>query len=193
MSTESGSVVVLDRMAKVLEGIAALAKTRVEVGIPSSRAGRREGGITSAALGYIHENGAPEVGIPARPFLLPGVKSVQPEISAGFKKVAEFGLDGKPAAVDRQLHRIGLLAQNAVRAKISEGIPPPLAPSTIAGRIRRVKGPKRKAKIAAAAAAGMPWSTQGGVAGIFTPLILTGQLRNAITYVVNGVPNGGTR
>ena len=190
MSHESGLIVLVDNVIKTLEAITELASHNVMVGIPDEKAGRREGAISNAALGYIHENGAPEANIPARPFLLPGVKSVQTELNEGFKKAGELALDGKKEGVMRQFHRIGLLAQNAVRKKISEGIPPPLAPSTIKGRMRRIKGKARKAKIDAAIAAGTPFSKQGGAEGIFTPLLVTGQLRNAITYVIRAVGGG---
>jgi len=187
----SGAEVIIDKTLEVFEAILELAAHKVMVGIPSENADRHEGGITSAQLGYIHEFGAPEKNIPARPFLVPGVKSVQKEINEGFKKAGELAMDGKKESVMRQLHRIGLLAQNAVRKKISEGIPPPLAPSTIAGRIRRIKGKKRRGKIDAAIAAGTPMSKQGGAEGIFTPLIITGQLMRAVTYVIRAVGGGG--
>lgn len=181
--------VVLDHVQEVLKALGGLTTKAVFVGIPDEHAGRREGEISNAALGYIHENGAPEVNIPARPFLLPGVKAVQTETIAGFKRAAGFALEGREGAVERELHRIGLTAQNSVRGVISAGIAPELAPSTIKGRLRRVKGKKRLADINARLASGTALSTQNGVEGIFTPLIVTGQLRNAITYVIRG-PHG---
>lgn len=49
----------------------------VLIGIPMSTTERPDGEITNAELGYIHEYGAPEANIPARPFLIPGVESVK--------------------------------------------------------------------------------------------------------------------
>ena len=185
----SGVVVVLDHVAEVLKALSTLASNSVMVGIPDEKAGRKEGEISNAALGFIFENGAPEINMPARPSLLPGVRAVQPDTIAGFKAAAGFALDGREAAVERELHRIGLRAQNSVRGIISAGIAPELAPSTIKGRIRRIKGKKRRAKIDAAAAAGTPWSTQEGTAGIFTPLIITGQFLRSFVYSIRG-PHG---
>lgn len=182
--SESGVVTLLDHVQEVLAALGKLAEKNVLVGIPSADAGRKEGPISNAALGYVFEFGSPEINMPARPSLLPGVKAVQSETIAGFKKATELALEGRGEAIERELHRVGLRAQNSVRAKITEGIPPPLAPSTIKGRIRRVKGKQRRAKIDAAAAAGTPWSTQGNVAGIFTPLIATGQFLHSITYLI---------
>jgi len=181
--------VVLDHVQEVLKALGVLVSHSVLVGIPDEHAGRREGEISNAALGYIHENGAPEANIPARPFLLPGVKAVQTQTVEGFKKAAEFALEGREGAVEGQLHRIGLTAQNSVRSVILAGIAPELAPSTIKGRIRRGKGKKRRADIEAKLAAGVPASVQGNEAGLFTPLVVSGQLLHSVVYVIKG-PHG---
>lgn len=188
-SHTSGVEVVLDHVQEVLKALTTLATNSVLVGIPDEKAGRKEGEISNATLGYLFENGVPENNLPARPSLLPGVRAVQPETIAGFKAAAGYALEGREGALERELHRIGLRAQNSVRGIISAGIAPELAPSTIKGRIRRVKGKARRAKIDAAAAAGTPWSTQEGTAGIFTPLIITGSFLRSIIYLIRG-PHG---
>src|SRR5882724_12416208 len=68
--------VTVDKVKEVQLAIRALANTRVMVGIPSDKAARK-GKINNAQLGYIHEFGAPEVNIPPRPFLVPGVQGAQ--------------------------------------------------------------------------------------------------------------------
>lgn len=184
MTVKPGVVLRIDRMAEVLKAVSSLTQNAVMVGVPDTKAGRREGPINNAALAYIHDKGAPAAHIPARPFMEPGIKAVQPQITAELEQAGRIAFTGSPAGVQASLNKVGIIASNSIKAKISEGIPPPLAPSTIKGRIRRVKGAKRRAKIDAARAAGTPWSKQSGSEGVFVPLIITGQLRNAITYVL---------
>jgi hypothetical protein len=185
---KSGVTLLVDSLPKVLKGIDILTKTDVMVGVPSEKDLRRGSlPINNASLAYIHEHGAPTAHIPARPFLYPGIASVKGRLDTIFKSAAKAAIEGNLAAVEPQLHKAGIVASQAAKAKISEGIPPPLAPSTIKGRIRRIKGKKRRKKIMSALAAGVPESRQLGVAGVFTPLIVTGQLRNAITYVLRKV------
>lgn len=151
-----------DRMADVLKSIQSLVKERTLVGIPASNAERRDGPINNAAIGYINEFGSPANNIPARPFLIPGVEAAQPQVVKQLRKGADQALDGKLDAADKALHRAGIVAVNAVRAKINEGVPPPLKPSTIAARERRGRTGTK-------------------------PLIDTGQLRNSLTYVIRKV------
>lgn len=184
---KNGLATVLDETARVIGGIQMLASTRVMAGVPADRAPRDdEDGrpINNAELAYIHNNGAPEVGIPQRQFMEPGIQSVQGRIEDRLRMTAVAASEGKLEAADRGFHQAGLIAQSGIRAKLTEGVPPPLAPSTVAARIRRVKGKKRRAKIDADLASGIPASRQNGAEGVFTPLIVTGQLRSAINYVV---------
>jgi hypothetical protein len=125
--------------------------------------------INNATLAYIHTHGVPELNIPARPFLEPGVAANRPRIEQRLRDAAAAGLAGNLDAVDRNLDAIGLETQAAVRLVITEGIPPPLARSTIDARRRRSKGSKyrRKAKSQLET----------------TPLYDTGQLLHSISYV----------
>ena len=149
-----------DNLAQMLAAVRSLGRDRVLVGIPSSAPGRRNGEpITNAELGYIHEFGAPAANIPARPFLIPGAESVRNEAAARMKVIGEQALDGDKAAVDRGLHAVGLLAQNAVRKKITDGPFEPLAPATLASRRARGRTGTK-------------------------PMLDTGQLRASITYVI---------
>lgn len=159
MAAFSGVKTTIDKLRGVQSALRLLSSRRVMVGIPSTTAGRKEGPITSAALGYIHENGAPEVGIPARPFLVPGVASVQDQTAAGLRRALDQALAGRPDAADRSLHAVGLRAQSAVKAKIKTGPFAPLSERTLAARRRR------------------------GVTRT-KPLIDTAQMLNAVTYVI---------
>lgn len=161
----------VDRVDDVLRGIAELARSRVMVGIPENKDARRDGDRAGNALiGLVHEHGSPAKNIPARPWLRPGVQQGMPRILTISKNIGKAALDGKIDVVEQGFHAVGLAAVNAVRARISSNIPPPLSPRTIAARRRRTKGSKyrRKAKTASEV----------------VTLIDTAQLRNAVSYVV---------
>lgn len=181
--TTPGVRIMQDRVPDLLGAINELRTIRVMVGVPDDKAGRREGEINNAALAYIHENGAPEAHVPARPFLKPGIATVQKEIEAGLEVAAQLALDGWRNAVVRQFNRVGLRAVSAIRAYMTRGIPPPLAESTLRERARR--GRKGAAKELARRAKGLP----AGVS-LAKPLIDTDQLRQAITYVLRRVGAG---
>ncbi|MGG6461402.1 hypothetical protein [Solilutibacter silvestris] len=152
--------VVKDNVEHVLRQIKALAKNEVLIGIPDETAGRQTGdAITNAAIGYIQETGSPINNIPARPFLVPGVEASLPVVEKSLKHGAKQVLRGIGGAIDKALNKSGLQAQNSVRATINSGIDPALAESTLAARKRRGRTGTK-------------------------PLIDTGQLRNAITYVI---------
>lgn len=152
-------IVVADRTKELRRAIAALAGQQVLVGIPATTAGRDDAAMDNATLGYIHETGAPSANIPARPFLRPGVKAAMPKITPRLRRAALAALSGKTDAVLRELNAVGLIAQSSVRAKLTDGPFQPLAASTLRERRRR------------------------GFAGT-KPLIVTGQLRRSITYVI---------
>lgn len=164
--------VVTDRVDEISKTIAELANNRVMVGVPSESAGRRNGDdsqpnpITSAALGYIHEFGAPEQNIPARPFLIPAVRANREDTVRAFRRLALAALDGRGASsIQQGFMAIGQLNAQAAQRKIADGLDPPLQPATIAARARRHPGRK-------------------GAAGEIRPLIDTGQLLQAIRYVI---------
>lgn len=162
---KSGVSLVKDNYIGLVKGTKFLAEMRVLVGVPGEKTTRNpdqdEAGspITNAALAYIHDNGAPEANIPARPFMLPGLKKVQTEIAQRLRTAGVSALNGNQDQAERRLEGIGLVAVSSIRATINEGVPPPLAPATIAGRQARGRTGTK-------------------------PLIDTGQLRNSITYVI---------
>lgn len=149
-----------DILPQVLASLKRLAATDVLVGIPASSPERGDGEpINNATLGYIHETGAPAAGIPARPFLVPGVAAAGAPVALQLKKAAQAAIAGNPRVVDQRLHAAGLVAETSVKNTINAGVEPALADSTIAARQRR------------------------GRTGT-VPLIDTGKLRNSITHVV---------
>lgn len=117
--------------------------------------------INNAALLAINEFGSPQQNIPARPVMSIGINNAQDEIADQFKKAAKDALSNGLSALSRYYNRIGIIASNSVKKAINsqEGIDGP-AESTLASReARGFKGSKA--------------------------LIVTGQMRNAITYVVD--------
>lgn len=149
-----------DILPQVLASLKRLAASDVLVGIPAGTTERSDGKpINNATLGYIHETGAPAAGIPARPFLVPGVKTAERPVTLQLKKAAQAAIAGNPRAMNQRLHAAGLVAETSVKNTINAGVEPALADSTIAARERR------------------------GRTGT-VPLIDTGKLRNSITHVV---------
>lgn len=142
-----------------MKAVHALVKKEVLVGVPEEHADRKKEGITNATLAYIHDTGSPAANIPARPFLNPGIQQVKDRIIVRLKQIGQKTLRGNLSSVEEGLNAVGLIAVNSIRAKITSGPFSPLAPSTIRARLRR------------------------GRTGI-RPLVDTGQLRNAINYVL---------
>lgn len=182
----SASVIVkVDKLAAVVKSINALTGKDVLVGIPDTTTERKpdedadQGPMTNATLGYIHEYGSPANNIPARPFLIPGVKDAREDTEKRLKKAAQMALDGNLGGVDAQLSMAGQEARDSVKAKINSGDFIPLADATLRARARR--GRKGAAAELASRRAGNSPGTD-----LAKPLIDTGQLRNSITYVVRG-------
>ena len=152
--------VVKDITDKVLANIQKMASQRLLIGIPAQKAARKGDPINNAALGFIHENGSPARNIPARPFLVPGVRAATPKCLSVLKQSGQAALKAGPEALEKGLNAAGLIAQSAVKRQIvsQEGFTP-LKAGTLAARKRKgFKGDKA--------------------------LIRTGQLLNSITYVV---------
>jgi hypothetical protein len=114
--------------------------------------------INNAELCYIHTHGSPARHIPARPIIEPAITDKQnsEEITHELELAAQAALDGKPDEVTRQLNLAGVVATNKVRGWFTNSRNgwAPNKPSTI-----RRKGSSK-------------------------PLIDTGALRQAMTYVL---------
>lgn len=155
---------VKNMLPQMIAAMNALAKNEVLVGIPSDseKNARDDGPITNAQIGYINEFGAPEMNIPARPSLIPGVKSAWPEASKYMAKGAKVALSGSGdpvSTIEKVLNGAGLIAQAAVVQEINDGLEPALAAPTLAARKRN------------------------GFEGE-NPMIVTGNFKASITYVV---------
>jgi len=159
-----------------------MATVEVLVGVPAENTERPtdaedDSGITNAAILYIQENGMPEQNIPARPSLGPAIAKNQDVIEQALANIARRVLAGNPGAVEAGYHVLGGKMAAAVKNEINEGIPPPLAESTLRQRAR--KGSK-------GAKAELERRRKGEPAGtdLAKPLVFTGELRNSINYAI---------
>lgn len=154
------TVVLKDKLADTLKAIRELAAQEVKVGFPEGTAnrpkdeGEEKDGLNNPTIAYINEYGAPGANIPARPFLIPGVRNSLPQIEKIMKHGALNALDGKSTA-DATLGQVGNVAVGSIQQKISDGPFVPNKPETI-----RRKGEGKK------------------------PLFDTGELRKAVSFVV---------
>lgn len=171
----------------VMQALDRMASNEVLVGFPEASTDRKPEDseeepiqdLTNAALGYIHDNGAPEVNIPARPFMVPGITAARSKIIKIAKHMGQAALtaDNPQEAIDQGLHMMGLTAQASIRSVINDGIDPPLADRTLKARAR--KGSKGAEQELANRAKGLPPGKE-----LAKPLVETGQLRNAVNYVI---------
>jgi hypothetical protein len=134
----------------------------VLVGIPESESARDGQGISNAAILAINEFGSPLNNIPPRTPMATGIRLAQDAIGAEYKKAAQQALSKGLSALSVYYERIGLIASNSVKRTINEQINMQ-APAESTLKSRESKGFK---------------GTKA--------LLVTGQLRNAITYVVKG-------
>lgn len=120
-----------------------------EIGAGSERA------LSNLEIGVIHEFGSSDGRIPERSFIRATFAAKRAEYQALFRRFAEKGFKG-PINWRQAFELVGMRVTADMKNRITsgDGIPPPLAPSTVAR-----KGSDR-------------------------PLVDTGQLVNAITYVV---------
>lgn len=179
---KNAASILSNKLPGVLKGISKLTLNATFVGVPSDKTTREQlqqekGPMTNAALAFIHDNGSEAAHIPARPFMRPGIARAQKYIVQALKQGAQAALKGMDPV--RFLNLAGMKAQAEIRGVINEGIGPPLAESTLLGRIRARKSIKgAKAELKARANGEAPSLTNA------KPLIATAQMRNAINYVI---------
>lgn len=172
-------------LEKMLQGLSVLTDVEVLVGFPEDTSGRDGGegaeqGITNAALAYIHDNGMPEQNIPQRAFMGPALEESGPALEVKLAQIlkAVIRKGGDVSTVEAGMHQVGLIAKLAIQNKINEGIPPPLADSTLM---------KRAAKGRKGAALELKLRRKGLAAPssvLAKPLVDTGQMRNATNYAI---------
>lgn len=163
-----------DQSAAIKQAFKALEKEDVLVGIPSDTAARGDG-FSNAEIAYVQENGSPVNNIPARAFLRPGIEKYLPEAIVQLKDAAGHALRGNVAAVRQKLGKIGVEATNSVKAMFTANDWPALSEGTLRQRAaRQAKSDRAGGK------------KPGKKLRRANPLIDSGQLRRAITYVIRG-------
>jgi hypothetical protein len=150
-----------DRTEEILKMIKSFKKDSVLVGIPESDSERKDGDpISNAALLFINNFGSPGQNIPARPVMEIGLKNAQDRIAEEFKKALQQSWKNGLSALPVYYNRIGMIASNSVKRAINDQIDiQEPANSTIKTR-----------------------ESQGFMGK--KALLVTGQMRNAITWVV---------
>lgn len=192
MMVKTGAKVTADNLCKLLLSLQVLAAKQVLVGIPAEndvRTGDEKGPMNNATLAYIHEHGAPEAGIPARPFLVPGIKQTQPKVLSILKATAKraVGIKADPTAAENGLKAAGMVAVSAVQAYINDAPFTPLAESTIKARARRGRKGAKAELTRRADGGGVATAEDIALSNAnVRPLVDTGQMRRAITYVLRG-------
>ncbi|WP_334468695.1 hypothetical protein [Arsenophonus sp. PmNCSU2021_1] len=174
---KSGVALRLDKTSQLFAALHQLTKQDVLVGIPAENSNRDDIPFSNAAIGYINEFGSPAKNIPARPHLIPGIRSVETKTTAELKSAAKAILDDQPDKAEQALNRAGQIAVQGVQTVITQSNFTPLADSTLAARARR--GRKGAAQALENRKAGLPPDNNNA-----KPLIDTGTYRRAITYVV---------
>lgn len=167
-------------MKYFLKDLETLSEKRVLVGVPGNSEERKDQELNNAQLAYIHDQGAPRAGIPARPFLIPGIAKVQNKINSLLKRCIQAKLDGDKVKEYDSLWKAGLVAQNSVRTIImdNEGFEP-IKRTTALGRLRKRKYLQGKFK--------GNKSLKEEFIGSFKALIDTGQLLKSITFVIEKI------
>lgn len=148
---------------KINEIVKKFRRDAVLVGIPAEDTQRKDGDpINNSTLLAINEFGSPINNIPARPVMAIGIKNAQDEIAEQFKQAAKNALSKGLSALSTYYNRVGIIASNSVKKAINaqEGFDPPSEATLAARKAKGFSGTKA--------------------------LIVTGQMRNSITYVVKG-------
>lgn len=141
-------------------------KDAVLIGIPEDESARENGEFGNAAILAINTFGSEAAGIPPRDVLGKGIKNAQGDIVKEFKRGAVDALSRGAAALETSYNRVGTIASNSCKRVINDqdGIAPP-SEATLKAR---------------------KYITQSGFKGT-KALLVTGQMRNAITYVLRSI------
>jgi len=156
----------------------------------------KEGKYSAAFQMYIHAHGSPLWHTPPRPIIEPAIEASQDPIAAELREAYKAMLDGKKDQALQHLKRAGMIGQNAVKAWFLDPRNnwAPNAPATVLEKLHKTAGGKgKKAKLARDIVNYYDdtGSFDGvtGMDGLTHPLIDTGEMRDAITYIVKDGQN----
>jgi hypothetical protein len=141
--------------ARVVKMLTSKAKPALKVGIFGERGSdehKDSEGLSVADVAAFHEFG---LGVPERSFLRGWMEENQDRVADFLKVQCAEAVESQAKDFVKVLERLGLFCVGGIQQRISDGLSPPLAPSTIAAK------------------------------GSSIPLIDTGQLRTSITYEVD--------
>lgn len=142
------------KLDAILDRIMSVPKKEVAVGFPTG-SGQHDGKMNMATLGAIHDLGAPGAGIPERPFLRQSVVNRRKQYTLFLAQQLREAMRGA-ITIDQAYGRLGAIAASGAQVEITRPSPAfvPLKKRTIARK------------------------------GSSKPLIDTGHMRQAISYVV---------
>lgn len=167
------------RVEEIESAFDALEKRRVLVGVPASSSARDDGAeINNAALLYIHEHGAPEINLPARPVMKIGLNNAREQIKRQLAAAAREALAGRKGGVTARLQAVGLIAQASIKEVFATSQDlAPLALSTLRSKARK-SVPGAADELASRLAGNPPTDAVQPLVGP------THSLENSIQYVV---------
>ena len=173
----------------IKEAMGTLENAKVYVGIPEAETNResQKDEVTNAGLLFIHTNGSPIRHIPARPVIEPSIEANHEPIEQGLHATADYVLDGKKAEANQMLKKVGTLGANGAKKWFTD----PRngwrqnSPETIRRKLAKLTGKRRRKALGVLNSVDelMPLVGTTALDEINTPLIDTGQMRRAITWV----------
>jgi hypothetical protein len=186
---ESKVEVLQNNVEKLFKDIETLVSKAVYVGVPAKNAPRGDGKINNAALAYIHnfgsERGDGKKGVPARPFMLPGIEESKQRIVTRLKVTAEASIRGETGTIDANFQALGAEVAENIKKVIQRGIPPPITAAAIRSRLRDRRGqtlsPSEELYLQRVHT---PNVSPLDLMSLATPLINTAALLNSIAYVI---------
>lgn len=119
------------RVKALAKALASIGQYQVTVGVHAEDGGATyDGGATVSDIATFHEFGTAT--IPARSFVRAWADGARAEIQSDLQGLAEAIVAGKVANPETGLRALAARWVGQVQDRISDGIPPPLAESTIA-------------------------------------------------------------
>lgn len=172
----------VDNTSSVMKSLKQISSMDVLVGVPEATTERDDGDINNATLVLIHTNGSPLQNIPPRPILEPALEASgnKERIVEDLKNVVDLMLEGKRDQAIRAMHIAGMDGVNIIKSWFTDSRNnwPPDSIATVRAKFnKKYKSAKTRSKK-------MDQYIQG-FAGLNQVLVDTGELRNAITYVLD--------
>lgn len=96
-----------EALKKVEAAIKELKSHEVLVGVPQEKSSRQGGKATNAELLFIHTNGSPVKGIPARPVLQPAIEDDKERVGEMLGKAVDKAVSGKIEQIVPALNQAG--------------------------------------------------------------------------------------